>query len=171
MKKTMGLLIGVVALLVVAVPARACVDWWCQPDEPEAPVVENYNTVKVTQVVTSDANTGGNKLSVTGTKTGWGCWTQYSPAVGTIKTGDARATSLGQVGINVQESCATCGVAGDVTNKNFVMATNMVFSDANTGLNRLRVTGGTGSIGTGNATSLSDALTVVNIQVSPELSN
>lgn len=165
MKKTIGLFIGVVALLVVAVPASACNWWACTPEEPEAPVVENYNMVKVTQVVTSDANTGGNRLSVTGTKTGWGCFTQYQPASGYVNTGKATATSFGQVWIDVQTPCATCNVGGDVTNRNYVRATNIVLSDANSGFNRLRVSGGTGSITTGDAISKSDGVAFVNVQV------
>jgi len=171
MKKTIAIAMGIFALVLVAVPVMACDRFWCQEQEPEIPQIENHNTVSVTQVVSSKANTGGNKLRVSGGLTGWGCWTQRTPAVGSIVTGDASATSLGQVGVKVQQPCATCGVMGDVTNMNYVGVTNVVGSTSNTGMNRLRVSGGTGRIRTGAAYSWSDGLTVVNVQVSPEFSN
>ena len=161
MKKSIGLFVGVVALLVVAVPAMA----FYRPPTPQMPEIKNTNTVYVHEEVRANANTGYNMVGVSGQTRPSRCFNTYNKGLGAVKTGDAYAMADGLVAVNVQEDCTNCGIKGEVTNLNKVGVTNLVSSNANTGYNAVKVSRGTGRIVTGDATSVSNGAVLVNIQV------
>lgn len=178
MKKTMGLLIGVVALLVIAVPALAIHQI---PQRSEPNILTNM--VMVNNESTAMANTGMNRLS----------------GSGTLRTGDAYANSanLNTVSIGVVGCCEQTDRPGCCQQRdrrcgcqqtqepatqtmNMIMVNNQSLATANSGLNTVSgnvqtprptrncrppmiTTGGTLSTGDAQAWSGNDTLVGISV--------
>ena len=150
--KKLAVFVGVGVLTVSM--ASVTLGWGGKrPSKPESTVVVE-NEAYVNNKVTTEANTGDNKI-----------YAKVSVWGGKIYTGSASALSLVDNLVNYNEiSCSDCD--GDVTIKNKARLYNTVYTSADSGDNKIsaRCVGG-GMIKTGAASAGSFVNNVVNYNV------